>query len=45
VFCKTSGLSPRVKMGIDTGDHPPVGTYPYPVPDKARLMVEKETKH
>ena len=32
----------RVKMGIDTGDHPPIGTYPYPIPDKARPMVEKE---
>ena len=42
VLSKTPGLSTRVKMGIDTGDHPPVGTYPYPVPDKARPMVEKE---
>ena len=32
MLSKTPGLSTRVKMGIDTGDYPPVGTYPYPVP-------------
>ena len=42
MLSKTPGLSARVKMGIDIGDHPPVGTYPYPVPNKARPMVEKE---
>ena len=45
VLSKTPGLSTRVKMGIDTGDHPPVGTYPYPVPDKARPMVEIEIEN